>query len=71
MTKKEIKEVEISIFSAPTLVRFECPYCEEEIEISYDDFCDKIGAEYCDWCCSKFQCPECDEYFEISYVEWD
>jgi len=63
------KKVEIQVHMKPTHISFECPHCENDIEIKYDDFCDMVG-EPCDWTYSVFECPECGESVEINSVDW-
>lgn len=73
MTKIEdrLLEVDITVIQVPKYVTFECPYCEEEIETSYSDFCSDIGVEICDWNYSKIECPKCGKTIEINSVDWD
>ena len=35
-------EVELTIIQAPVEVKFDCPFCECEIEIDYEEFCDDM-----------------------------
>lgn len=63
-------KVDITVIKEPVEVKFECPHCEEEIEIKYEDFCSDVG-EVCDWQYSEFECPECNKTVEIGYIDWD
>ena len=69
MSKKECK-VTVQVNTRPTSVSYNCPNCEEDIEIDYNDFENEVG-EYCDWCYSKIRCPECDSELEVDGSEWD
>ncbi|NFO86484.1 hypothetical protein FDC58_10520 [Clostridium botulinum] len=64
-------KADIRIISEPVWVKFDCPFCGEEIEMLYDDFNDLIGCEVCDWEYSNFECPKCSKKIEIDDVEWD
>jgi hypothetical protein len=64
------KEVDIRIIQQPIEVRFECPECEEDIEISFSDFEDMAG-EYCNWEYTEIECPGCTKKLKINYVDWD
>jgi hypothetical protein len=35
-----MEDVEVVVRCIPTSVVFECPYCEEENEYDYSEFCD-------------------------------
>jgi len=65
-----MKETDITVISRPTTVKFECPYCEHENEMDYDDFCDNHG-EVCDWGCEEITCEECEKDMKMGYVDWD
>ena len=45
---KELKEADITIETTPKYVKYECPYCEEEVEVGYDEFEDDMPDKY--WC---------------------
>ena len=38
-----MEDVEVVVRCIPTSVVFECPYCEEENEYDYSEFCDLCG----------------------------
>jgi len=63
-------KADISVRQKPVSVVIECPHCDEEIEIDYQDFINQLG-EPCDWSYSKIACPRCDKEIEIDNVEWD
>lgn len=67
------KGVGIRILQKPIVVVFDCPYCEEEIEISYEEF-EKItnadlGEIFND--SPSFNCPKCNEKLYIDEVDLD
>jgi predicted RNA-binding Zn-ribbon protein involved in translation (DUF1610 family) len=64
------KKIELRVERRAIKVHFECPYCEEEVERDYNDFCNEIG-EPCDWADTLFNCPECGREVQIYYVDWD
>lgn len=64
-------KTDITIISEPTWVKFDCPFCGEEIEMLYSDFYNLIRCEVCDWEYSKFECPECNKEIEVDDVNWD
>ena len=66
----ENKKSDISVVSIPTYIELECPYCQEDIKINYNDFCDLVG-EPCDWSYESFNCPHCKKTIDIGYVDWD
>lgn len=65
-----MKQVEIIVVQQPTDVCFECPECEEEVEIDYRKFCSDVG-EPCDWNYATIECPECNKKIEIDSVDWN
>ena len=58
-----------NIVTKPVYVVTECPYCDEEIEINFDDFMitdypgDMIGE--------VIGCPSCLKQIEIEDIEWE
>ena len=52
-----------------TSVVFECPYCEEENEYDYSEFCDLCGHPS-DWDYEILECQKCGKKFEIQGQEW-
>lgn len=63
-------KTEIRVIRIPTKIECECPYCYDDFEISYSEFCDIVG-EPCDWKYGKFNCPKCGKNLEIDFVDWD
>ena len=63
-------KIDVTVNQKPVSVSFDCPHCEEEIEIEYQDFSNELG-EPCDWEYSKVKCPKCGKTTEIGSVEWD
>lgn len=70
ITKEKTLKVDISIRQTPVSANYECPHCEEEIEIDYQDFCNDVG-EQCDWQYTDIECPNCGKTIEIDSVDWD
>lgn len=64
-----MEKVTVKVVQRPVHVDYECPHCEEEIEIPYNDFCDEVG-DPCDWVYSKITCPECEKTIEIESDDW-
>ncbi|EGT3619834.1 hypothetical protein FJ641_10575 [Clostridium perfringens] len=61
----------ITIIQRPTDIRVDCPNCDCEIEISYNDFEDLMHSIYpCDWIGKKIKCPNCKKEIEIDDYEW-
>lgn len=59
---EEVKPVDYMIVSTPTYIKFECPYCKEEVKIPF-----KI--EY--WDSTWVDCPNCDKEVELGDYEYD
>ena len=66
-----MKKIDITVVQKPDYIIYHCPYCNEDVEISYDNFEDLIGEEYCDWTYSSIECPRCNHKLEIDGIEWD
>lgn len=64
-----MNKVDLAIIQKPVAVQYECPHCESEFEIEYEELCDKLG-EVCDWSFEKFDCPKCGEQLEVDSIEW-
>ena len=66
----EIRKADIMIYRAPVSVGVTCPYCEEEIDIDYDEFRMIVGDF---WECQGMivDCPSCREGFEIDDYDVD
>jgi hypothetical protein len=65
-----VEKIDIRVRQKPVDCCFECPVCEEEIEIDYSEFCDMAG-EPCDWEYTEIECPKCNAKLEIDSQEWD
>ena len=59
----------IEVITIPSHISLGCPYCDEELEIKYSDFCEMVG-EPCDWKYSALDCPECEKSIDIDTVDW-
>ena len=60
--------VDYTIISKPAYVQFECPYCHEEIEISFGDVF--FNTDY--WGDGAWTyCPECGEEVELDNYEYE
>jgi hypothetical protein len=59
----------IEVITIPSHISLTCPHCDEELEISYVNFCDMAG-EPCDWRYSSIDCPECEKPIKIDSVDW-
>lgn len=63
---------DVRIIQRPIEVRIECPHCDEDIEVNYDEFIDFIGSDYPgDWGGQIIKCPRCEKEIEIDDIEWD
>ena len=60
------KEVSYTIVSKPDYIIFDCPHCNERVEVPFD------GVDYntdC-WCDGAWtDCPECGE--EVALGDWE
>ena len=64
--------IDITVISRPSYITIECPYCEEEININYNDFLGMMTHYYYeDWIDEVIKCPECGKEVTIGSVEWD
>lgn len=66
---KQVKKVDITVIQSPVAVEFECPHCEEDINIDFVEF-EGMAGEPCDWCYTKIECPKCEKKIQIDNVEW-
>lgn len=63
---------DVRIIRRPSEVEIECPHCNEDIEVKYDNFVDFIGSDYPgDWGGQIIECPRCEKEIEIDDIEWD
>jgi hypothetical protein len=67
---EKIKEVDITVKQIPVSVGFDCPHCEEEIKIDYQEFCGDVGDPG-NWPCSEIDCPGCGKKIKIDNIDWD
>lgn len=69
---QELKKVDITIEMAPRFVKYECPHCGTEVEVSYSDFeDDRMSKYWLEWEEDTVICDECGAEFEIGSVEVD
>ena len=56
---------DFTILSKPVAIRFECPFCESEVEIQWNKI--KVPDSWCDdW--DDIECPSCGKM--VSLGEW-
>lgn len=70
MKKNMIKETraDFTILSRPCAIKLECPYCEEEIEIDWEDVnAPECWSDYWD----DIECPECGKTIKLGDWEYD
>lgn len=69
---QELKKADITIEMAPKYVKYECPHCGREVEVSYSDFEDERTSDYWpEWGGDTVICDDCGAEFEIENVEVD
>ena len=69
---QELKEVEVTVVQVPKYVKYECPHCGREVEVSYSDFEDDRMSDYWpEWEGDTVICDKCGEEFAIGNVEVD
>lgn len=68
---QELKEADILIETTPKYVKYECPYCGEEVEIDYDEFEDEMPKYWGEWDGEYVTCEECGRDFVVQSVEVD
>lgn len=69
---QELKKVEVTVVQVPKYVKYECPHCGNEVEVSYSDFEDERMSDYWpEWEGDTVICDECGEEFAIGNVEVD
>lgn len=67
-----MNSVDITIVRTPRYVTFDCPYCDEEIEMDYDEFTDFMMEDNpSEWEYEPFFCPKCYEELEVGDIDWD
>lgn len=57
------------VHQKPVDVSIDCPACEENITIDYDDFCAEHGDPP-DWQFDTVVCPRCGQKMIIDYQDW-
>ncbi|MCK9470713.1 MAG: hypothetical protein M0Q88_03040 [Bacilli bacterium] len=66
---KNLKKADFRVITVPTYVEGECPYCEEDFEVDYNDF---GNSDYPgDWKGEIIECPYCEKEIVIDDVDWD
>ena len=74
--KKEYDSVDnninIGVVTTPKWIMFNCPYCNDDIELDYDDFESTMVSDYWgDWEGSEVECPTCGHKLKINCVDYD
>lgn len=62
-------EVTAYVHQIPVDVSFDCPTCEGNFVISYDEFCDGHGDPP-DWTTTTVRCPYCGQELVIEDQDW-
>lgn len=65
-----MKEIDVTIFSTPSLATFTCPYCGEGNDIEYSDWEDEVGNDFNEWRGSIVSCPHCDKDFVVESFDF-
>jgi len=65
-----MSKVDVTIVQTPIKVSFECPHCEEDINVDYIEIIALLG-EPIDWMHEWIECPECNLMCKIDDVDWD
>lgn len=63
-----MEKVDFTIVQHPVAIKLECPYCEADIEISWEDV---NAPEYWgdDW--GEIECPYCENTIVLGDCEFD
>lgn len=65
-------KVDLEVICEPTWVKIQCPYCDEEYHINYNEFAKDMSNEWwCDWEGEIIICEHCNEIFEIDCVHME
>lgn len=64
------KNADFTVVTTIHHIAVNCPHCDEDLEISYNDFVDMAG-ECCDWAYSSIDCHECNENIKVNTIDWD
>lgn len=65
---KDEKKVDFTIISRPDHIHLECPFCNEEIEVDWND----VDVPECwsdDW--GYIECPECEKEIKLGEYDYD
>lgn len=66
----EIKTAKCVGVMVITRINVECPYCENDIEIPYEEFVENIGEPWGgDHEGCEIGCPKCGKYFKLGEFE--
>ena len=66
------KTISIGVETVPKWIRFNCPYCLEDIEIDQDEFEDDMPINYWRDCeGNEIKCPNCNHELKIGMVDYD
>jgi len=68
---KTILKASVTVEQKPVSVLCTCPYCGEDIEMSFMEFCDEVADNPGDWIYSRLECTECRKEIKIDSVDWD
>lgn len=60
----------IYVHQRPVNVSFECPGCQHDVDVAYDDFCAEHGDPP-DWQFDTITCPNCGQKITIENQDWD
>lgn len=64
-----MKKVDFTIVTIPKWFSAECPYCELEFDIDYDEFCDTDNPFEVEG--KVAECPWCKKEMIVDDVEFD
>lgn len=62
----DMKKADFTIVSRPDHIRFECPYCQEDVEVDWNDV-DVPEAWSDDF--GSVECPNCN--LDVKLEDWD
>lgn len=67
---EEVKTAKCIGVTAISLINIECPYCEHELEVPYNNFVENIGEPWVgDHEGYEMTCPECKKSFKLGEFE--
>lgn len=68
MANEKQLAVDFTIISSPSYIHLECPFCEEEVEISWAKL--KVPQSWCDkW--EDVKCPLCGKMISLGDWKYD